>query len=137
MTMPADAPAGFQPVETASPFGRLIGPIYECREGKVIVLGFRVSDKHLNRVRIVHGGMLTAFADMAMGTVLRSNELAGVTVRMTQDLIAPCHSGDWVEGRAVARRITKALVFIECEVRAERRLAMTASGIFRRLRRRG
>lgn len=132
----AEAPAGFRPVETASGFGALIGPIHELHEDGAIVLGFHVAEKHLNRVKIVHGGMLTAFADMTMGAVLRVNGLAGVTVRMTQDLMAPCHLDDWVEGRAAASRITKTMVFVECEVRANGRLALTASGVFRCLRRR-
>jgi len=132
-----EVPAGFVPPRVASAYAGLVGPVYEG-EGQGVEgrRGFRVTDKHINRAGIVHGGMLMSFADMVMGRGVReAGPAGGVTVRMTTDFLGPAHHGDWVEGLARVTRTTRTLLYVAAEITANGRLILTASGIFRRLRR--
>lgn len=128
-------PDGFEPPERASAFGDLIGPIFEGADDGS--RGFRVEAKHANNAGIAHGGMLMSLADMTLGRTVRdATGGPGVTVRMVSDFHAPARLGDWVEGHGRATRVTRTMVFAEAEVRANGRLILSASGIFRRLRQR-
>ena len=49
-------------------FFALLGPIYHLRTGaRTARFRFLAEPKHANRSGFVHGGMLTAFADRALG----------------------------------------------------------------------
>ncbi|MDX5367200.1 MAG: PaaI family thioesterase, partial [Alphaproteobacteria bacterium] len=61
-------PAGYQPLNWFSGFGRQIGPLYERIEADGrYTRAFVVQEHHTNGMGNCHGGMLMAFADMAFG----------------------------------------------------------------------
>ncbi len=96
------------------------------------VRAFRIEEHHTNAAGIVHGGMLTTFADIVLAQAgLR--EVGGpiLTVRMVTDFVATGKLGAWVEGTARVRRRTRTLVFVEGELRASGRVLMAASGVFK------
>ena len=97
-----------------------------------MVRAFRVVEHHTNAAGIVHGGMLTTFADIVLAQAgLR--EVGGliVTVRMVADFVAAGRLGAWVEGTARVRRRTRTLVFVDGELAASGRVLLTASGVFK------
>ena len=59
-------PEGFEPLFRSSPFLDLLGPFYNKLTGKELVLGFFASEKHCNSRGIVHGGVLSSLADVAL-----------------------------------------------------------------------
>lgn len=128
-------PEGFAAPERPSAFGGLVGPVLDAQGQSR--RGFRVEAKHLNNAGIAHGGMLMSLADMTLGRGA-SDATGGpaVTVRMVSDFHGPARLGDWVEGQARVTRTTRTMVFVEAEVRANGRLILSASGVFRRLRQR-
>ena len=132
----ATPPDGFVTLTTESAYSGLIGPVYDDTERPR--RGFRVEAKHINNAGIVHGGMMKSFADLTLARGVRdANEGApGVTVRMVSDFHGPARLGDWVEGHATVTRRTGTMIFVTAEIFAAGRLIMTASGVFRRLRRR-
>ena len=131
-------PAGFEPITHSAAFGAMIGPIYERSDAQGFVRAFRIEDRHTNGRRVLHGGMLMAFADIVLA---QAGILAGAgpaaTVRMTTEFIVPGRLGDWVEGRAHVSRQTRSLIFAQGEISVGDRPIMTASGLFMRLSGRG
>ena len=125
-------PEGFRAIDHSAPFGAHVGPFYEKETDGAVVRAFRVAERHTNSAGIVHGGMLTTFADIVLAQAgLR--EVGGpiLTIRMVSDFVAAGKLGAWVEGTARVRRRTRTLVFVDGELAASGRVLMTASGVFK------
>jgi len=133
----ADPPDGFELLDKRSPFGILVGPVYQRGTGADAVFGFRVEAKHLNLGGVTHGGMLATFADIVLGQFpARDYGRVTVTIRLVMDYLAPAKAGDWVEARPVVTRATRSLVFAETVLTAGARKLLTASAVFKVLDRR-
>lgn len=130
-------PEGFVPMTRTSPYGRLVGPVYEKTTPAGKVFGFRVSDKHVNLGGVTHGGMLATFADIVLGQFeARDFNKVTVTVRMVTDFLAPARPGDWVEGTAKLTRETRSFFFVDGVLTCRTRNLLTASAIFKLVNRR-
>ena len=73
--MTIDIPTGFVPVGASSGsenFESLVGPLYQRQDApaNIAIWGFRAERRHCNPFGIVHGGMLTTFADTMMGSLV-------------------------------------------------------------------
>src|SRR5512139_1745791 len=107
-----DAPPGYE--ICAMPdgeFAAMIGPllIRQCDSGPRFA--FRAERKHTNARGVVHGGMLTSFADQALGLTIQLalNTLDLATVNLNCNLVASARPGDLIEGAAAITRITNRL----------------------------
>lgn len=135
---PDTVPPGFVLMPQRSGFSRAMGPWYEKREGERTTLGFRVGEQHINRLGIVHGGMMMAFADVVLGEAARRvTGRLSVTMRMAVDFIGPGRLGEWIEGAGEVVRSTRNLVFVNARLWRGRHTLMTASGVFNFIRPRG
>jgi uncharacterized protein (TIGR00369 family) len=97
-------PPGFKEIEVAG-FAEANGPWFEKVEGGRLIRGFMPEKRHANSLGIVHGGMLAAFLDSAMGTaVFHTIDRRAVTLRLTLDFLGPGRIGDWLqaEGEVVS-----------------------------------
>ena len=82
-------------------FAAANGPWFEKIEGERLIRGFRPGRQHANAHGIVHGGMLAAFLDSAMGsTVFHALKRRSVTVRLTFDYLMPGRLADWLQAEA-------------------------------------
>ncbi|HYX03409.1 MAG TPA: PaaI family thioesterase [Reyranella sp.] len=91
-------PPGFRELTEALGFAAANGPWFEKIEAGRVVRAFRPGPQHANALGIVHGGMLAAFLDSAMGTaVFHALERRSVTVRLTIDYLGPGRVGDWLQ----------------------------------------
>ncbi|WP_421996934.1 PaaI family thioesterase [Reyranella sp.] len=98
MSSSSDVPPGFRRLTEATGFAAANGPWYERIENGRVIRGFRPGPQHANVLGIVHGGMLAAFLDSAMGTaVMHALQRRSVTVRLSLDYLAPGFVGDWLE----------------------------------------
>ena len=128
---PGPVPEGFAPIAEPSPFGRLIGPIYEHESEEVFVRAFRVEEKHTNLGGVTHGGVLMSFADVILGTVCyRHTGRPGASVRLVTDFVAPARIGDWVEGRGSVMKATRSIVFARGELTVAGQPILTVSGTY-------
>jgi uncharacterized protein (TIGR00369 family) len=94
-------PPGFRELSEAIGFAAANGPWFEKIEEGRLIRGFRPGPQHANAHGIVHGGMLAAFLDSAMGaTVFHVLKRRSVTVRLTFDYLMPGRVGDWLQGEA-------------------------------------
>jgi acyl-coenzyme A thioesterase PaaI-like protein len=62
-----DIPEGFEPHYRKSPFTDPWEPLYSKRTDKAVIIGLRLAKPHTNARGNVHGGLIAALADNAMG----------------------------------------------------------------------
>ena len=99
-----DVPAGFAPHSRTSPLTAPWEPIFARSLDDRIVLGLRVREEHCNSRGMVHGGLIAALADNAMGlslgTVLKAEgaTIDGlVTTTLSLDFLGKADLGQWLE----------------------------------------
>jgi len=111
-------------------FGELIGPIW--RRGDAL-FGFLAADKHRNHIGVVHGGMLTSFADQATGMTGRrsTGDKPHATIEINMQFIGAVQVGDFVEAHCDVVRITRSVLFIESKLKVGPRIVASASGIWK------
>lgn len=98
MSRLSEIPPGFRRLTESSGFADANGPWYEKIDGGRVVRGFRPGPQHANKIGIVHGGMLAAFLDSAMGTaVFQTLGRHAVTMRLSLDYLGPGRLGDWLQ----------------------------------------
>lgn len=128
-----DIPPGFGLAARSSPFADLLGPIYSKGEGVALSLGLRAQAKHSNMRGIVHGGVLAALADMALGYTLAFSSdppLGLVTASLTIDYAGSASVGDWMETRTDIQRRGARVAFANCYIYVAERRIVRASGVF-------
>ena len=91
-------PPGFRELKEAIGFAAANGPWFEKVEGSRLIRAFRPGLQHANAHGIVHGGMLAAFLDSAMGTaVFHTLNRRAVTLHLSLDYLGPGRLGDWLQ----------------------------------------
>lgn len=91
-------PSGFRELTEASSFAAANGPWFEKIEDGRAIRGFLPGPQHANALGIVHGGMLAAFLDSAMGvSVWQTLQRRAVTLTLSLDYLGPARIGDWLE----------------------------------------
>ncbi|UYN94408.1 MAG: PaaI family thioesterase [Enhydrobacter sp.] len=96
--MATTVPEGFRELTEVSGFTASNGPWFEKVDGNRVIRGFRPGAQHANTLGIVHGGMLAAFLDSAMGTaVFHALRRRAVTLRLTLDYLGSGRIGDWLQ----------------------------------------
>ena len=95
-----------------------------------------VKDIHLNTGKIAHGGFLSTIADTGMGTA--AHQAVGnkrcVTISLDIKFISAALPGDTLKGKTKILKRTKSLVFISCEIRNEKTIIITSSGVWKILK---
>lgn len=129
-------PEGWSPCPRSHGFSSLSGPYWERREDGGWVRAFRVEARHLNPEGVVHGGVLTAFADYAcyraIGDEL-SHEVRFATITLTCNFLAAGKEGGVIQARAAITRRTRSVIFAQGEIADAERPLMTMSGVWKLL----
>jgi acyl-coenzyme A thioesterase 13 len=127
-----DAPEGFTPFENQGPFLEHVGPIL-VGEGEELVFGLRAEERHANHRGTVQGGLLSTFADFALGRAIEADANDGkdrATVSLTVDFLKPAQPGDWIESRTRVDRIGSTLSFADCSLTVEGREIVRARAVW-------
>jgi len=127
MTLSAAPPEGFAPHFRKSPLTEPWEPIYSRRLEDRVVIGLYARDPHTNSRGMVHGGLIAALADNAMGLscvqVLiaegRKPEGGLVTVSMATDFIGAAKLGQWVAFDTQYVKTGKTLCFAQAFITAD------------------
>ena len=108
-------------------------PIYAKRTETAVLLGLRAGPAHANSRGIVHGALLTALADNAMGLSV-AHQIDGttrlLTVSLTVDFLASAKLGQWVEVDTTFVKPGKRLCFAQAFVTADGTPCARVSGTF-------
>jgi uncharacterized protein (TIGR00369 family) len=134
-TEPVDAiPPGFELHFRRSPVTDAWAPLYSRKTGAVVAIGFRAAQPHFNGRGFVHGGMISALADNAMGLSCGERLGAGtslVTVSLALEFLGSARLGQWVEVTPQVSRAGATLCFAQALVTADGEPCATAHATFR------
>lgn len=127
-------PAGFSALEFGGPYFRALGPMHGRRldDGGLLV-ALRIDERHLNIQGFAHGGMLTTFADGALGLNIasaRGQRGAQVTVSLTADFLSSARLGDWLEARVTITRLGRRMAYANCDLHVGNRHVLRSSAVF-------
>jgi uncharacterized protein (TIGR00369 family) len=127
-------PAGFLPHDRKSPLTDPWEPLYSRKTDRAVVLGLRAGAQHCNSRGFVHGGLIGALADNAMG--LSCARVAGdltrlVTVSLSVDFLGSAFQGQWLEFDTVFVKPGRTLSFAQAFVTADGQLCARANAVFR------
>ena len=132
--MTDNPPDGFARHFRRSPLTDPWEPLFSRRAGGVVAMGFHATEAHANSRGFVHGGMIAALADNAMG--LSCGEGLGapvslLTVSLGLDYLGSARLGQWVEITPKLNRLGSTLCFAEAMVTADGAPCAKAHGTFR------
>ena len=95
-----------------------------------------INKNHLNAAGITHGGYLSALIDAGAGTAAhRSADNAPcVTISLDLKFIGTSKVGDEIIGSVKILKKTKSLVFLFCELKCNKKIITSASGVWKILK---
>jgi acyl-coenzyme A thioesterase 13 len=128
-----DVPDGFSPYDGQGPFLEHVGPIHVRDDGGERVLGVRAEERHANHRGTVQGGLLSTFADFALGRAIDAadeDDRERATVSLTVDFLKPAQPGDWLEARTHVDRVGGRLSFADTTISAGDRVVVRARAVF-------
>ncbi len=132
-----DAPEGFAPHFRRSPVTDPWEPLYSRRTDDAVEIGLRVAAAHCNSRGFVHGGVIAALADNAMGLSLGVAAAAQggaltrlVTVNLAVDYLASAQVGQWLVVEPRVLKAGRTMGFADALVRADGAPVARANGAF-------
>lgn len=131
--MTAEVPPGFEPHNRKSPVTDPWEPLYAKREGEAFSLGLRIAHSHCNARGLLHGGVISALADNAMGLacVTQMEGVSALTVSLSVDFLSVGRSGQWLAVRGVPAKLGRTLAFADAQIAADGELIAKAAATFR------
>lgn len=127
------APKGFVPHFKTSPLTDPWEPLYSKREAKQVTIGLLITAAHTNSRGFVHGGLIAALADNAMGLSCaqqREGRAGGVTLNLNIDYLSVGRLGDWMEFRTQFTKVGRSISVAECHVVVADRVIARANASF-------
>ena len=124
---------GFKPHFRQSPLTEPWEPLYSKSDDKKTIIAIYAAEQHCNSRGFVHGGLITALADNAMGLSCgRQHEgIKGlVTSTLNMEFLSPCQKGQWIEFVTHTVKIGKRLDAAQGKVLADGKPAAFASATF-------
>jgi len=112
-----DIPEGFETIFRSSPFLDLLGPLYNKQTEACLVIAFRAQEKHCNARGLVHGGVLSSLADIALGynaAFTREEPTPMVTASLTIDYAGSAKRDDWIEIESDVQKVGRNMAFANC-----------------------
>ena len=129
-----DVPAGFEPLFRKSPLTEPWEPLYSKNTDKAVIIGLRLARPHTNGRGLIHGGLITALADNAMGyscALVTNWTTSFVTVSLSIDFVGSAEIGQWCAIESDVIKTGKTICFAQCLIKADDIVIARASGTFR------
>jgi uncharacterized protein (TIGR00369 family) len=133
MTTP-DVPSGFEPLARRSPLTEPWQPIYSRTTDKAVILGLRLATPHTNSRGLIHGGLIAALTDAAMGyscAHCMGNKFSLVTVGLSVDFIGSAKIGEWLTIESDVVKTGSTICFVQCLAIADDAVIARANATFR------
>ena len=117
-------PDGYQPYLRRSAVTDPWLPLFSKTEGGIVQLALRVRPAHCNGKGFLHGGVINAMADNAMGlSVIETLSRRGVargrggsTISLAVDFLSSAQVGEWVEFLPRILEVEHGVGFADCRV---------------------
>ena len=127
-------PAGFARHFRQSPLTEPWEPLYSRRTEESVILGLPTAQAHTNSRGFVHGGLISALADNAMGLSC-SQRLGGqarlLTVSLTVDFLGVGKIGQWLEFDTLFVKPGGSICFAQAFVTADGEPCARANAVFK------
>jgi uncharacterized protein (TIGR00369 family) len=133
-TSALDVPSGFEPLARRSPLTEPWQPIYAKTTDKAVILGLRLAEPHTNSRGLIHGGLIAALADAAMGYSCAhrmGNKFSLVTVSLAVDFIGSAKIGEWLSIESDVVKTGSTICFVQCLAIANDAAIARANATFR------
>lgn len=132
-------PEGFAPHFRKSPLTEPWEPLYSKRLADRVIIGLHVRAAHCNSRGLLHGGLISALADNAMGLSCVAVAQAGanitiksmVTVGLQVDFLGQAKVGQWLAFDTHYVKVGKTLSFTNAFVTADGEIIARAAATFR------
>lgn len=128
-----DIPEGFEPIFRSSPFLDLIGPLFYKKTAGGLIIGLKSEIKHCNARELVHGGVFSSLADVALGYSIAfadKEPVPVVTASLSIDYSGSAKLGDWIEVQTDIQKMGKSMAFANCYFTVGAKRIVRASGVF-------
>ncbi len=129
-------PDGFEPHFRKSPLTDPWEPLYAKRTEKAVFMGLRLAKPHTNSRGLIHGGLITALADNAMGYSCAlvmgwDTNKSLVTISLGVDFIGTAKIGQWLTIEPEVIRTGSTICFAQSLIKADEVVIARANGTFR------
>ncbi len=134
---PSPVPPGFERHFRQSPVTDPWEPLYSRKTEGAVVLGLVAGPAHTNSRGFVHGGLISALADNAMGLSCSQRvggEASLLTVNLTLDFLGSAQIGQWLEFDTIFVKPGGTLSFAQAFVTADGEPCARANAVFRVMR---
>jgi uncharacterized protein (TIGR00369 family) len=129
-----DIPEGFEPHLRESPLTEPWKPLYTKKTEKAVIIGLRLARPHTNGRGLIHGGLIAALADNAMGyscAQATSWTTSFVTISLAVDFVGSAEIGQWLAIESDVIKTGSTICFAQCLAKADDVVIARASGTFR------
>ncbi len=132
--MTTDIPEGFAPHFRKSPMTDPWEPLYSKRTERSVIMGLRLAKPHTNSRGLIHGGLIAALSDNAMG--YSCAQAMGwtstlVTINLAVDFIGTAEIGQWLAIETEVIKTGSTICFAQSLVKADDVVIARANGTFR------
>ncbi len=130
---PLEVPEGFTPHGRHSPLTEPWEPLFSRVLDSAVILGLHVRSAHTNSRGMVHGGLISALADNAMGLSCGRHQPEGtrlVTASLAVDFLGPATIGQWLTVETDFVKPGRTLSFAQCFVKADGKPVARANASF-------
>ena len=129
-----DIPEGFGPHFRQSPLTDPWEPLYSKRTDKAVIIGLRLAKPHTNGRGLIHGGLIAALADNAMGYSCAQQMgwvSSLVTIGLAVDFVGSAKVGQWLSVEPDVVKTGSTICFAQCLVKADDVIIARANATFR------
>src|ERR1700692_4205644 len=134
-----DIPAGFARHFRKSPLTDPGEPIYSKKTEKALIMGLRLAKPHTNGRGLIHGGLIAALADNAMGyscAQVMGGKSSLVTIGLAVDFIGTAQVGQWLAVESEVIKTGSTICFAQSLIKADDAVIARANGTFRVVKKR-
>ena len=129
-----DIPEGFERHFRQSPLTDPWEPLYSKRTDKAVVIGLRLGKPHTNGRGLIHGGLIAALSDNAMGhscAHVMGGQSSLVTISLAVDFVGTAQIGQWLAVESDVIKTGSTIAFAQSLVKADDAVIARANGTFR------
>ena len=129
-----EIPEGFEPHFRKSPLTDPWEPLYSKRTDKAVIIGLRLASPHTNARGLIHGGLIAALTDNAMGLSC-GQQMGGttslVTIGLAVDFVGSAEVGQWLAIESDVIRTGSTICFAQSLIKADDVVIARANATFR------
>jgi uncharacterized protein (TIGR00369 family) len=127
-------PEGFEPLFRKSPLTEPWEPIYSKRTDRAVIIGLRLAKPHTNGRGLIHGGLIAALSDNAMGyscAQVTGWTTSYVTIGLAVDFIGTAQIGQWLAIESDVIKTGRTICFAQSLIKADDVVIARANATFR------